>query len=84
MEDKKGLEPEVIDELEQGRLIAAIKILRKIRGIGLKEAKELIDSYLEQNPYIKVDRAGGRSGAIILLAIIFLAYTLYRILFLSQ
>jgi len=78
------LEPEVIEELEQGRVINAIKILRTKRSIGLKEAKNLVDAYLAQNPYLKVEKAKNTSGPIFLLAIIFIAYALYRILFLSQ
>lgn len=78
------LEPEVIEELEQGRKISAIKMLRTKRSIGLKEAKNLIDTYLVQNPYLKIERPKSSSGPIILLAIIFLAYALYRNLFLSQ
>jgi hypothetical protein len=74
MNERIVLESEVIEELEQGRLISAIKILRSKRSIGLKEAKHLVEDYLVQNP----------SGPIILLAFAFLAYVLYRILFLSQ
>lgn len=40
-------EPEVLTALNAGRKIDAIKTLRSLRGIGLKEAKELIDSYSE-------------------------------------
>lgn len=78
------LEPEVIEELEQGRVIDAIKILRIKRSIGLKEAKNLIDVYLVQNPYLKVEKAKNTFEPIFLLAIIFIAYALYRIIFLSQ
>jgi len=84
MNEKIDLEPEVIDELEQGRFISAIKVLRAKRSIGLKEAKHLIEEYLHQNPYLKVEKAKSTSGPIIILAMIFLGYVLYRILFLSQ
>jgi ribosomal protein L7/L12 len=40
-------EPEVLTALNAGRKIDAIKALRSLRGIGLKEAKELIDSYAD-------------------------------------
>jgi ribosomal protein L7/L12 len=40
-------EPEVLTALNAGRKVDAIKKLRSLRGIGLKEAKELIDSYAE-------------------------------------
>lgn len=84
MNEKIDLESEVIEELEEGRLISAIKILRTKRSIGLKEAKHLVEGYLEQNPYLKVERPKSSSGPIIVLAFAFLAYVLYRILFLSQ
>lgn len=84
MQDKIDLEPKVIVELEQGKVITAIKILRASRAIGLKEAKEIVDSYLAQNPDIKANRGNSSSATIILLAIVFLAYTLYRIFFSTQ
>lgn len=40
-------EPAVLTALHAGRKIDAIKTLRSIRGIGLKEAKALVDSYAE-------------------------------------
>lgn len=36
--------------LEQGQLIEAIKHTRKTTGLGLKDTKELVERYLEQNP----------------------------------
>lgn len=84
MSVKIELESEVIEELEQGRVISAIKILRTKRSIGLKQAKLLVEDYLEQNPYLKVERPKSSSKPIIVLAFAFLAYVLYRILFLSQ
>ncbi|NRB36875.1 MAG: ribosomal protein L7/L12 [Pseudomonadales bacterium] len=43
------LEAEVIAAIESGKKIDAIKKLREIRGLGLKEAKELVDLYSSQN-----------------------------------
>lgn len=42
---EQPLEPEVLAALEAGRKIDAIKELRAQRGIGLKEAKEIIDRH---------------------------------------
>ncbi len=39
------LEPEAIDALRRNRKIEAIKIVREKRGIGLKEAKEFVESF---------------------------------------
>ena len=49
MNDKVSLEAEVVSALESGRKIDAIKKLREIRGIGLKESKNLVDLYSAQN-----------------------------------
>ena len=84
MDKKIVLESEVVDELEQGRVISAIKILRSKRAMGLKEAKHLVEDYLKQNPYLRVEQPKSSFGPIMVLALIFLAYVLYRILFLSQ
>jgi ribosomal protein L7/L12 len=40
------LPPNVLDALEAGQTIDAIQQLRKAQGIGLKEAKDLIDAHL--------------------------------------
>ncbi len=34
----------VLDAIDQGRKVEAIKILREETGLGLKEAKEIVDS----------------------------------------
>ncbi len=44
------LPEEVIAELDAGRKVSAIKRLRVMRGIDLKEAKLLVDSHLQQHP----------------------------------
>jgi hypothetical protein len=84
MNERIDLESEVIEELEQGRIISAIKILHTKRSMELKEAKHLVEAYLVQNPYLKAERPKSSFGPIMVLAILFLAYVLYRILFLSQ
>ena len=43
-------EPEVLTALHAGKKIDAIKTLRSLRGIGLKEAKELVDCYEGEYP----------------------------------
>lgn len=44
------LPADVVAELEANRKIAAIKLLRAERGMGLKEAKEQVEAYLADNP----------------------------------
>lgn len=41
---------EAITALERGNLIEAVKITRERNGIGLKESKDAIDSYIKANP----------------------------------
>lgn len=40
---------EISDALERGHKIAAIKVLRGATGFGLKEAKDIIDSFLDSD-----------------------------------
>jgi len=42
-----------ITAMENGNKIDAIKIVREETGLGLKEAKELVEQYVKQNPAIK-------------------------------
>ncbi|GAA3925309.1 ribosomal protein L7/L12 [Litoribacillus peritrichatus] len=44
------LSPEVTDAINRGRKIEAIKILREQQNLGLKEAKDIIDQYITDNP----------------------------------
>lgn len=46
------LPPEAVAALNAGRKIEAIKIVREQQGIGLKEAKELVEGYLAVHPEI--------------------------------
>lgn len=41
------LPDDVIAEIKANRKIAAIKLLRARRGIGLKEAKKIVDTYAD-------------------------------------
>nr|WP_298166805.1 ribosomal protein L7/L12 [uncultured Pseudomonas sp.] len=40
-----ALPPEVMAALERGHKIEAIKLLRELKGVGLKEAKDAVDRY---------------------------------------
>jgi Ribosomal protein L7/L12 C-terminal domain len=44
--------------IQQGRTIEAIKIVRQERGIGLKEAKDIVDGYVHSRPGALPARAG--------------------------
>lgn len=43
----------VIDEIKQGKKIQAIKLLREENGVGLKEAKIAVETYISTHPDIQ-------------------------------
>ncbi len=49
----KPLPPEPATLLTEGRLIEAVKSLRESQGIGLKQAKDLIDWHIDQDPMLR-------------------------------
>ncbi len=51
------LPPEVVAEIEANRKVTAIKLLRQQQGIGLKEAKQIVDAYSAEHP-----GSAGQSG----------------------
>ncbi len=84
MKSEIELPEEVVAEIEANRKVTAIKLLRKDTGIGLKEAKELVDAHIEQNPPVaapsvaKTDTGIGR--IIILIIGVGAIYGLYKFL----
>lgn len=74
-----------IDALTQGHKIEAIKILRQERGLGLKEAKDVVDTYVEARPELASQFQAGRTagrrlllGLLFLFLLIFFSYKLLR------
>lgn len=66
------LPTEVIAEIEANRKVNAIKLLRRYQGIGLTEAKAVVDTYIENNPSSLAPgapEAEGGIGSILLLII---------------
>ncbi len=47
------LPPEAITALRMGRKIDAIKILREVQSLGLKDAKERVDQYVANDPILR-------------------------------
>lgn len=47
------LSPEALASLQRGNLIEAIKLTRDETGLGLKDAKDLVERHLEQDPHLK-------------------------------
>ncbi|MEO8002822.1 MAG: ribosomal protein L7/L12 [Arenimonas sp.] len=52
-EGSSQLPSAAISAIESGNSIEAIKILRAETGLGLKEAKDVIDTYVSRNPVAK-------------------------------
>ena len=82
MTAKSELPVQVVDAIHANRKIDAIKLLREERGLGLKEAKELVDAYTMKNPQLVVQRSARGSGGkfILIIAIAAAAYAAYRFL----
>lgn len=58
------LPDDVIAELKANRKVNAIKLLRTHQGIDLKEAKDLVDVYVEQHPTIADHQPPGSDSGI--------------------
>lgn len=57
-EQQNGTLPEpVITAIRSGRKIEAIKELRASTGMGLKDAKEAVEAFINGNPHIVPERA---------------------------
>ena len=84
MDSEAELPEDVIAEIQANRKVNAIKLLRKHRGVDLKEAKEIVDSYLAENPSTPSSRAPETDtgiGRIIILAVgVGAIYGVYRLL----
>lgn len=67
---------DVIDALHAGRKIEAIKLLRKHRGIDLKEAKDIVDAYARENDDLIVERedTGSLTSLMVLILVFAIAY----------
>ncbi|MGE6451255.1 ribosomal protein L7/L12 [Shewanella baltica] len=79
------LEPEVVAAIRSGHKIEAIKKLREVRGLGLKEAKDLVDLYCSQNNIESVSTSVSTSGSTASLGLVILisviGFLLYQFIF---
>ena len=74
----ENLPPEVLAEIQAGRKIEAIKLLRQKTGLGLKESKDLVDGVASESPsYVVEDSAGNRKTFLILVILAAAAYAIY-------
>lgn len=76
---KQDLDVSVVSALQAGRKVEAIKLLREERGIGLKEAKEIVDSYCEEHGLSSSSQASGGAGGLVLVGVlVVVGYLVYR------
>ena len=47
------LSVETLAALQQGNVIEAIKLVRTERSLGLKEAKDVVDAYVQNHPELQ-------------------------------
>lgn len=84
MNTETALPDEVIAEIEANRKVTAIKLLRKQRSIGLKEAKEMVEAYIDDRPSTstaqppKTDTGLGR--ILVLIIGVSVIYGIYKLL----
>ncbi len=52
--DKIEIPSNAIAALEMGNKIEAIKIVRVAKGLGLKESKDLVEEYLQNDPALEL------------------------------
>ena len=56
-EEDRPLPAAAVAALSIGRKIDAIKYLREAEGLGLMEAKQRVEAYVERNPVLKAQLA---------------------------
>jgi hypothetical protein len=49
--------------LGEGRVIDAIKVVRQVEGLGLKDAKDRVDTHIAQDPMLRVQIETQQSAA---------------------
>jgi ribosomal protein L7/L12 len=53
IDDPRDIPAEAVAALARGSKIEAIKVVRESRAIGLKEAKEVVEGYVDRHPAVK-------------------------------
>ena len=76
MTSENQLPEDVVAALENGRTVDAVKRLRALEGLGLKEAKERIDAHLAANPNRYPKPETGSGGRFLMFAVILVAVAL--------
>lgn len=77
------LPDDVLAAIRANRKIDAIKLLREHRGLGLKEAKHIVDAYVSKQPSLLVNnppQAESGIGRLVLVCLVIaIAYAGYRV-----
>ena len=60
---RPALPLEAISHLHQGRVIEAVKIVRKAEGLQLKDAKDRVDAYIRSQPSLQAVMAAKQTEA---------------------
>ena len=81
-EIREDIPTDAVRALEQGNKIAAIKAVRIAHRVGLKEAKEIVERYIDHNPVLKDHMAagaesGGLGWLIVIIALVAAAVYFY-------
>lgn len=81
MTNPQPLEPDVIAMLQKGKKIQAIKLVREHRGMGLKEAKELVEQHMASDENLNVagikTSDGSGKGLVIFTLLVVLGFLLW-------
>ena len=82
MREEYELSPEVFQLLAQGRKIEAIKLIREETGLGLAEAKELVEAISGHHapdtpPPPAMKEEGGAAGILAIVAAFLFAFLVY-------
>ncbi len=83
MDTQSDLPAEVVQALHANRKVEAIKRLRELHGLGLKEAKDVVDTYIAAHPDRVTRRAPprdyGTGRAILIIVVSALVYSAYQL-----
>ena len=63
-ETTRELPADVRNAVHANRKIEAIKLLREQQSLDLKEAKEIVDAYIDENRHVIGDQRSGRESGI--------------------
>jgi hypothetical protein len=84
MNRETELPANVVELIKAGRKIQAIKAVRESQGMGLREAKEMVEAYVRENSDLQTHRrleSESGVGRLLLFAMIAVAgYIVYRVL----